>query len=806
MPGRLDRPGVDVFQILESRKPTALRPVLVPVIVGAHKNIQYNLPLVFHNTQLKATATIGIHADNTDGATAAAVGDTVIVIDNASPTPGSSTYTYQTAASAGLSVAHGANMVDSLTNLATQINLDSTINVTAVYDVNSKVVTLTQGVFGTTGNGIAVAIVTTGSAMTDSTTFAGGRNPETSDVAIPTGLSAVVQQKFSAKTDISVYMETTRGLALLTEGSSEDYTVSLDGSLGVNNNIATSGTIDVTKNLVNDAIADTVVLSSESSTNYIIIQDSSMDFSAAGVQAGDIITIDFTTSALNSTITESLVVSSVESSSKLKAAFTDNNATWQNDILVTYDINTPEMTALSGQIYVSYSNATVINDTNKLIEINGAQDIKDNFGELTPENPLGYHCLMGALATDRTFYATRVNEDSITGFELGFDSLKTVDDAYYVIPASQDDNVQALAKTHAEFMSDPYQKGERVSVISKVIPDYDIIDNNTVSGGFVTTILKSVTTASSVLTAVGSLNTIAPGHIVRVEETGLQLADGSYVNNETTKLVVLAVSGQDITVSGKIEKLDGSAIVVGSGAVSDCRITSTSYVGGDKARVAAEKASAIDSKRVTNIFPDTMKASVTRKTQEAPNYDVVTSTLIEDVPGSVAAACIGCHASALKPVQPQTNIVVPGISGAVGSNDELTADNLDVVAGGGNWILLNQRGGNSVITRHQLTTAVSDVNTREFSVVKSVDYASKVFRNYLSPLVGKSIITDTFIKKVVTPTAFAALHTLSDSGQISSKSKVLAIYQNESDPTRITVEVDILPLYPANYFTVKLFI
>jgi hypothetical protein len=804
MPGRLDRPGVDVFQILESRKPTALRPVLVPVIVGAHKNIQYNLPLVFHNTQLKATATIGIHADNT-AETPATIGDTVEVVDNTAAGAITSTYIYA-AASSVLDVAIGSNMVDSLTNLATQINLGTaSSNIRAVYDVNSKVVTLTQGVFGTTGNGLAVDIVTTDNAMTASTTFAGGRNPETSDVAIPTGLSAVVQQKFSAKTDISVYMETTRGLALLTEGASEDYTVSLDGSLGVNNNIATSGTIDVTKNLVNDAIADTVVLSSESSTNYIIIQDSSMDFSAAGVQAGDIITIDFATSALNSTITESLVVSSVESSSKLKAAFIDNNATWQNDILVTYDINTPEMTALSGQIYVSYSNALVINDTNKLIEINGAQDIKDNFGELTPENPLGYHCLMGALATDRTFYATRVNEDSITGFELGFDSLKTVDDAYYVIPASQDDNIQALAKTHAEFMSDPYQKGERVSVISKVIPDYDIIDNNTVSGGFVTTTLASTTAASSILTAVGSLNTIAPGHIVRVEETGLQLADGSYVNNETTKLVVLAVSGQNITVSGNIAKLNGTDLSTDD-AVSACRITSTSYVGGDKARVAAEKASAIDSKRVTNIFPDTMKASVTRKTQEAPNYDVVTSTLVEDVPGSVAAACIGCHASALKPVQPQTNIVVPGISGAVGSNDELTADNLDVVAGGGNWILLNQRGGNSVITRHQLTTAVSDVNTREFSVVKSVDYASKVFRNYLSPLVGKSIITDSFIKKVVTPTAFAAMHALTDSGQISIKSKVLAIYQNVSDPTRITVEVDILPLYPANYFTVKLFI
>lgn len=806
MPGRLDRPGVDVFQILESRKPSALRPVLVPVIVGAHKNIQYNLPLVFHNTQLKATATIGIHAGNTDGATAAAVGDTVTVVDNTAAGAITSIYTYQTAASSGLSVAHGSNMVDSLTNLATQINLGTaSSNITAVYDVNSKVVTLTQGVFGTTGNGLAVTVVSAASVMTASTTFTGGRNPETSAVAIPTGIAAVVQQKFPADTDVSVFMETTRGLALLIQTT--HYTLARDGNTGVENTVAMEGTLNIDKKLVDSAIADTIILSTEGSTNYIILQDDSVDFSASGVQSGDSISIDFATSVLNATSTVDLIVSSVESSTKLKATFIDNNDDWQNDILVTYDIDIKQLTAVSGQLYVSYKNGLVVNDTNKLIEINGAQDIKDNFGELTPENPLGYHCLMGALATERTYYATRVNEESVSGFEMAFDSLKTVDDAYYVIPASQDNDVQTLAKTHVEFMSDPYQKGERLTLISKVIPDYDIIDDNTVSGGFVTTTLKSVTAGSSVLEATGSLNTIAPGHIVRIEETGVQLADGTYINNETAKLVVLSISGQDITVSGKIHKLNGNVITAGTTSpVSACRITTTSYVGGDKARVAAEKASAIDSQRVTNIFPDIIRASVTRKTQEAPNYPIVTSTLIEDVPGSVAAACIGCHASALKPVQPQSNMVVPGIAGAVGSNDELTADNLDVVAGGGNWILLNQRGGGSVTTRHQLTTAVSDVNTREFSVIKSVDYAAKVFRNYLSPLVGKSIITDSFIKKVVTPTAAAAMYALTDSGQISSKSKVLAIYQNVSDPTRITVEVDILPLYPANYFTVKLFI
>ena len=48
MASRLDKPGVDVYQILESRTPTTFRPGLVPALVGPHKNIQYQQPLVFH--------------------------------------------------------------------------------------------------------------------------------------------------------------------------------------------------------------------------------------------------------------------------------------------------------------------------------------------------------------------------------------------------------------------------------------------------------------------------------------------------------------------------------------------------------------------------------------------------------------------------------------------------------------------------------------------------------------------------------------------------------------------------------------
>lgn len=672
MAGRLSKPGVDVFQILESRKPTAFRPVLVPVIVGTHKNIQYNLPLAFH--------------------------------------------------------------------------------------------------YASTAN---------------------------SAVAIPTGVSAVVQQKFAQSSDIDVFIGTSRGLAQLTAVT--DYTITLDAALGVDNEITTSATINVTKKLVDDSIASSITLET-GSTNYIVIEDSSLDFSAAGVQPGDLVSIDYSTSVNNSDPSQTLSVVTVESPIKIKATYADNSAAWVDETLITYDIDTPQLSDVAGQLYVSYDEAVVINDANTIIEIQGAQDIKDNFGTLEPENPIGYHCLMGALATDRTFYAVRTNEDSTAGFEIALDSLKTDFDSYFVIPASQTDDIIALCKTHVDFMSQPEQKGERVTLVCKDIPEYDIIKSG------LTCTLSSTTSATSTLGFSGSpdLTAVKPGHIIRANTATIQLVDGTYINDTTEKLVVLENPGGDaLKVSGQITNLNGVPIGVSS---FTCSATSVSYIGGDKARIASEKAESLDDKRVINIFPDIFEASVTRSSQSAPHYEVVEATAIEEVSGSVAAAAVGCHASSLSPTQPQTNMAVPGLQSAVGSNEELSSDNLDVAAGGGNWILVNSTGGGTVTTRHQLTTAVSDVNTREFSVVKSVDYSAKVIRDYLAPLVGKSVITDSFIKKVVRPTASAALYALTDGGHLSAKSSIIAIYQNEDDPTRITLEFDAVPLYPANNFTVKLYI
>lgn len=677
MTSRLNAPGVDVYQILENRKPSNLKPVQVPCVFGVHRNIQNQLSLIYHK-------------DDT------------------------------------------ANLV----------------------------------------------------------------------VAIPTGHSAVTQQIFSATSDITAYINTSRGLALLSEETSgawtsdDHYTVSIDTDLGATNLISITSSIDnIQKTLILNSTASSVTLVSSSSINYLHFDDPNLDLSGLGVEPGDLVEIDFDSTNKNEATDFSaltLSVTEVVNSNEFKATWGDNNSTWVDDTNVVYDLKTPVLVSVSGQVYLSY-NARVISDTAQLIEMNSVQDAKDEFGVLEPENPLGFHTLMSLVGTDRTFYAMRVRDETIAAYESSLETLKTSDDAYYLVPTTESKTIQDLVTTHVNYMSEPEQRGERVMIASRGIPTYTTY----VASAAFNAWPEAATTTLSVTTVQAAV--IKPGHIFRPASSNtLTLSDGKVIDSIDVSWPVIDVAGTTVTMAGALGNPADRSI---TGA-----FTSRTYRGDFRARYVASLAEAVDNKRVIHVYPDQVKVDVTRVTASSPNFVKTTITQEETLDGTVAAAVLAAQASSLRPAQPMSGLQVAGINKVVGSNDNMSGDNLDVMAGGGNWILVNTRGGASVVTRHQLTTAVSDVNTREFSVVRAVDYAAKVFRAYLNPLVGKSIITDNFIKRVVKPVCHSAKESLIEAGVISQRSKILTISQDTSDPTRIVIEIDLEPLYPANYFTVKLFI
>ncbi len=111
-------------------------------------------------------------------------------------------------------------------------------------------------------------------------------------------------------------------------------------------------------------------------------------------------------------------------------------------------------------------------------------------------------------------------------------------------------------------------------------------------------------------------------------------------------------------------------------------------------------------------------------------------------------------------------------------------------------------GPDTVVTRHQLSTAATTVQTRELSVTTQIDYAAKFLRSLVSPLIGKFVISDGFIKNLQAALAGGAVN-LVQNGYLRDL-KVVKVYQDTDNPDTIHADFDLLPLYPLNYIKITL--
>ncbi len=139
----------------------------------------------------------------------------------------------------------------------------------------------------------------------------------------------------------------------------------------------------------------------------------------------------------------------------------------------------------------------------------------------------------------------------------------------------------------------------------------------------------------------------------------------------------------------------------------------------DKDRVAATvaaRSNAVKNRRVYSIFPDTVVAVVEGSDQSIPSYFY----------GAGLTGMIASHA----PQQPFTNLPSTGYTGVKGSQDTFSTQQLDTMAGGGTYIIVQDVKGGPVTSRHQLSTDLTSIETRELSITKAVDFvaASLVYR------------------------------------------------------------------------------
>jgi hypothetical protein len=141
--------------------------------------------------------------------------------------------------------------------------------------------------------------------------------------------------------------------------------------------------------------------------------------------------------------------------------------------------------------------------------------------------------------------------------------------------------------------------------------------------------------------------------------------------------------------------------------------------------------------------------------------------------------------------------LINGFTGVVGTKGYFTEEQMNVIAGGGVMILVNEKSGLPIFARHQLTTDVSSVETQEDSIRRSLDTTSLLFRARLKQFLGNRNITPDLLSEIGTLIDSIKAFLIDSVGCLRDL-KVVSLKENPNRKDGIVIELSVTVYYPLN--------
>lgn len=472
-----------------------------------------------------------------------------------------------------------------------------------------------------------------------------------------------------------------------------------------------------------------------------------------------------------------------------------------------------DQSAVVGKLYVQFKGLR--RDVSPLAAVAGVLKLSDQatlastLDPLTEDNPLG-------LAT----YLMMINAPGLQVKALGVDDVSAAapegteaayaraaemlqaEEVYAIAPLTQNEVVHQMWGTHVTAMSEPEQGGERIVFLSKVTPTRE---NSAVAASG--TQANSTASENQLLLDASPAAGLAAAGVSSL--SGLTYDDGVYievtVDDEFRRYLVTTVSGALVTLSTDFEDdenedgffttTDLDEDVVNAAwslkVLGDSLIVPGSnperYDYQTMAETVAGASESIANRRVFNVFPDTIKTTV--------------EGVEKSLPGYYAAACVAGMVASQPPQQGFTNFPITGLTGVTGT-EKFTKRQLDYIAGGGTYILIQDTPGAAVSCRHQLSTDLTSIETRELSITKVVDFTAKFLRGAVRKFIGTSVINSQFLD-TVGATITGVLQFLKDAGVLLGFS-INNLVQDTENPDTLLVDVTLEVPFPCNYIKITL--
>ena len=445
-------------------------------------------------------------------------------------------------------------------------------------------------------------------------------------------------------------------------------------------------------------------------------------------------------------------------------------------------------------IYVSYRELlTAKSDT--IHSVNTASEVAEDLGTIDPENPLAQAVYNAALnAGGQIVRYMAVPSDDLDGYNKVLKKASLTKEVYFLVPVTRNADVIKAVQGHVKDMSDnPPIGGQsakrwRVAFISAEVPDERAVytkEANTSDKAFYmkgagANVLMLVTSDGDEDTGRGKFcKDLEKGDVVRFGTVAL------------TYKVEEILSGTRI----KVSPVNGADAITGSTQKDVVEIFHV-YTNAEKAEAIRDLSSRFASNRIYNVFPSKFSNAGVTQT------------------GEFAAACVAGLVSSCLPQQPVTNLELVGIDNIPLVYQTFSLDDLNTMASGGTFIVMQDMPNDQVYIRHQISTAyeVNNLNTAELSITKNLDSISYFFDNLMSPYIGKYNIT---------PELLAVLENVITGGLVSLEStsyglygpqliaegtEILLLEQNAVLKDHVNCNLKLNLPYPFNHLVLKLFV
>jgi len=452
-------------------------------------------------------------------------------------------------------------------------------------------------------------------------------------------------------------------------------------------------------------------------------------------------------------------------------------------------------------------------DNPALLTINSTTQLEQIASPISSDNPgalMTFLTLINSPGTSATAIGVpEVSADAPDGTPIGyakcFEFLES-EEVYAISLGTQSSVIHQAALTHVNFMSEPEQKGERILFFNPKIPERAL---NTLLGSG-----TDANTSATPLKVVVEANVAASIIELGIDPSSVNPTTGPIVNeifldlagDDNYYLVQRVENGTDVYLRVAFATGDGNAdsfyATSGpTGVISDdwtvavrgalLLVPGTTSPDKDGIALTIQKTGqAYGFRRGFYVHPDNVGINVTG--------------LEQIVPGYYATSCIIGMTASLPPQQGFTNYPVTGLTQLIKSSDYFSERQLNVIAAGGIYILVQDAEGAPCVCRHQLSTDLSSIETRELSITKVVDFTAKFLRAGLRNFIGRANITQSFLDQL-SSVVQGILSFLTESGVLIG-ADINNVIQDADAPDTVLIDITLDVPYPCNYIRVTLVI